>query len=351
MNSKISTVSLFSGAGGFDFGFEKTAKFQTVAAIESNPTYFKTLINNQGSQIHKEVKFMENAQLLNECIENCSGSRIRKSIKKYIENDLFAIIGGPPCQSFSTIGKRSGLNDERGLLIFEFSRIVKEAKPTFFVFENVPNMAQQWKGKVLKRLLNEFDNAGYKYVFGILNAADYGAYTKRKRLIIIGTNNHDIDLCLPSPTHQKPKRQNSLFEDKRLDWCKVKDLLEKLPDPFTKEALNLAHHKPVNHTQKVIERFKNLDIGKQDKIRKRWKLDPNLPSPSLMAGGNGGYVFHIHYKYPRDLTSRECATIQGFPIEFEFHGKPLDVAKQIVNAIPIQLSEAIANHIFGMITK
>ena len=329
-------------------GFEKTGKYQTVAAIESNSTYFGTLTKNRGFRINKGITFLSKSELINDKVENITGSHIINLLDGIDGNDDFVLVGGPPCQSFSTIGKRNGLTDERGLLIFEFSRLVKEIRPNFFIFENVPNMAQQWNGKVLKKLLSDFKVAGYNYVYGILNAADYGSYTKRRRLIIIGTKDNKIQICLPPPTHQLNNQQISLFKPELKEWCKVKDVIEDLPDPHSAEAKKITHHKAVNHTCTVKERFKNLEVGKQDKIRKRWKLDPDLPSPSLMAGGNGGYVFHIHYKYPRELTSRECASIQGFPIEYEFNGKPLDVAKQIVNAVPIQLSEALANHLFSM---
>jgi DNA (cytosine-5)-methyltransferase 1 len=133
-------------------------------------------------------------------------------------------------------------------------------------------------------------------------------------------------------------------------WQTVADALSALPKPNTIREDFPTHHIAVNHTEEVVQRFKKLRPGEQDKKRKRWRVDNEQPSNSLMAGGEGGFVFHIHPTQPRELTSRECARIQGFPDEFKFAGKPLDVAKQIVNAVPIQLGCSIGESIYTSIS-
>jgi DNA (cytosine-5)-methyltransferase 1 len=347
---RIKTISLFSGAGGFDIGFESTGHFETRSAIEVDPVYYHTLQINRGLELGNGECFLDNCNLINDDIRNITGRELLRQ-SNIMENDLFVMYGGPPCQSFSTMGKRSGLADTRGQLIFEFSRLVRECKPTAFIFENVPNMVRQWNGKVLEMLINDFRSSEYSVIWKVLNAADYGAYTKRQRLILLGARLQDnIQLTMPQRTHYSSQSQECLFLDGLKPWNAVKNVLEDLPTPGDPAAVILRHHKAVNHSESVSQRFSHLQYGQQDKIRKRWRLDPESPAFSLMAGGNGGYVFHIHYKYPRELTARECARIQGFPDEYSFHGRPLDVAKQIVNAVPIQFAHAIAKHVRAILS-
>lgn len=333
----IDTISLFTGAGGFDLGFESTGKYKTKCAIELVPEYFESINSNKGKVFYTHP-FL------------CDSKLINKDVKE-VDFDAFAygrrshlvLYGGPPCQSFSTIGKRAGLDDPRGSLIFDFVKIVDKVRPDVFVFENVPNIGIQWNGKVLDMLLSMFHSVGYKTVHGVLNAADYGAYTRRKRLIVIGTHQKDILLSLPLPTHCEDTNKMPLLTENLLQWNGVGGVLDKMPLPSPQSEF--SNHVAVRHTEPVIKRFSQLKYGEQDKIRKRWRLDPSQPAPSLMAGGNEGYAFHIHYKYPRELTARECARIQGFPDQYHFNGKPREVAKQIVNAVPVQLAAAIGNHI------
>jgi len=351
MHSKIKVISLFSGAGGFDIGFESTKKFQTVAVVESNQVYIDTLRNNQGLKLNGKTHFLSKSKILNLDVKNISGTELLDKSGINSKKDVFVIIGGPPCQSFSVIGKRLGLRDTRGMMIFEFVRLIKECKPQYFVFENVPGMVNQWGGRVIRKLTKAFNDINYKMCSNILNAADYGAYTRRKRFIMIGTCLNNINPTVPIQTnvYLKSKFQQKYFL--MSPWLKVKDILEDLPLPNTEDKCGLTHHIATNHTEAVRNRFSNLEYGQRDYIRKRTRLDPELPSLSLMAGGEGGYVYHIHYKYPRELTSRECARIQGFPDEYVFAGKPLDVAKQIVNAVPVQLSTAIAKQIYKMVQQ
>ena len=339
MKDKIKSISLFSGAGGFDLGFESTGFFETVYALEFNPVYAKTLSNNKGYLLNGN-EFLKNTDVIIDSIVNIDGYDVLKKINISL-NEKVILYGGPPCQSFSTMGKRQGLNDDRGQLIFEFVRLVKEIEPDYFIFENVPNLALQWKGKILKELLGSFEEIGYTLAHGILDAANYGAWTKRKRLIIIG-NKQKKKVELPNPTHCKLPVLDLFNENTLQNWKKVGDLLNSIPNPNSLEGKLLRHHTAVGHSEEVVERLLKLKPGEQDKIRKRWKLHPDLPSNSLMAGGDGGYVLHMHSYFPRELTLRECASIQGFPLDYQFNGKPLDVAKQIVNAVPFELARALA---------
>lgn len=337
-------LSAFSGAGGLDLGFESTGLFSTAICIESNPTYAQTLIKNQNKS------FFGHAFLRDARIFSCSVHEFitleANNLEKY---KLDGVIGGPPCQPFSTIGLRQGLSDPRASTLQDFADLVRLAQPTFFLFENVPNLAWQWSGKVLEQIMKNLSlNDSYSISFKIVNAADYGAYTKRKRLIIIGIkrsgHHNSAPFVFPMASHIKKSAQNSVFT--LPFWEPVSKVIGDLPPPSKNREQFPTHHVYVTHKPEIVARFQLLRPGEQDKKRKRWRLDPEQPSNSLMAGGDGGFVFHIHPSEPRELTSRECARIQGFSDEFDFNGKPLDVAKQIVNAVPRQLGCAMASGIY-----
>ena len=342
MKIKHQIISLFSGAGGLDLGFESSGSFESIACVEANAIYSETLKLNKGIQIGKE-SLLESATVLNCTVREF----IDEHLIKFHTKDIDGIIGGPPCQPFSTIGKRLGMADPRASTLSDYAEVVRIIEPKFFLFENVPNLAWQWQGKVLSDLLAILECKGlYKIEWKIVNAADYGAFTKRRRLVVIGIRTDCLqntkESFFPLPTHFNPLLKNLQGNSR---WKTVADALLRLDSPNNSRGDFPTHHTAVSHTAEVVQRFKQLKPGEQDKKRKRWRLDSEQPSNSLMAGGEGGYVFHIHPTSPRELTSRECARIQGFPDSFQFAGRPLDVAKQIVNAVPVQLGFTLAHGI------
>lgn len=346
MLNKIKNISLFSGAGGLDFAFENTGNFETRVIVELKESYIDSLRSNKGRVLKNRIKFLENTVIINEDIKNITPKRIIRESGINVDKEVFIIHGGPPCQSFSVLGKRKGLNDDRGSLVWQFCKVVKECKPNMFVFENVPGLVGLYEGEIKDQLINEFTRYGYHVSWDILNAADYGAYTLRKRFILIGTIDKEMSLSMPVKTHGDPSQNLNLFESFLKPWNGVGSILNNFPMPSSNEGRKYSHHREVQHTKSVKERFQNLKHGERDYTRKRNRLHPDRPSPSLIAGGEGGFVHHIHYAYPRELTSRECALIQGFPPDYEFRGTSLDVAKQVVNAVPIELGRAIAKHIY-----
>jgi DNA (cytosine-5)-methyltransferase 1 len=343
----LNILSVFSGAGGLDLGFESTGHYATSVCIEANPVYASTLTKNQGKLIFG-TRFLESSRIIN----GTAREFIESSEYFFKNNQIDGIIGGPPCQPFSTIGRRLGLSDPRASTLQDFIDLVCMGKPRFFLFENVPNLAWQWSGEILSSLTKSlsFDDE-YKIESKVVNAADFGAYTKRKRLVLIGLKRSQVknadNFRFPDSTHTKLRSNDKDIAN----WMTVRNALSGLIHPNLDRLAYPTHHVAVTHSDAVLERFKKLKPGEQDKIRKRWRLDLDQPSNSLMAGGEGGYVFHIHPTEPRELTSRECARIQGFPDEFEFVGKPLDVAKQIVNAVPVQLGYSIAQAIFKQLRQ
>lgn len=338
---KIKIISLFSGAGGLDLGFEKTNKFETSIALEFNPSYAKTLFINQGNHFFSQ-KFLENTKIIIEDVSKLNGHDLISS-SSITKDDIFGIVGGPPCQSFSIMGGRNGLNDDRGNLTFDFIRLVFDTKPNFFVFENVPNLFSISNGIIFKDIISKFSELGYNLNYGILDSSRYGAWTFRKRLIIVGSLEYKI--TLPAYTHNETST-NDLFGNNILPLKKVGDLLNQLPNPDSTEARSILNHTKVNHSQEVVERFNKLKPGEKDEIRRRYRLNANKPANTVVSGGEGGYLMNIHPYEPRELTLRESALIQGFPINYEFNGIPREIAKQIANSVPVELAEAIAKQIY-----
>lgn len=181
-NEKPKIISLFSGAGGLDIGFEQ-AGFETVVAVELDESCCDTLRTNRPQMC-----------VLNKSVTDVTGEEILKLANLNV-GDPALVIGGPPCQSFSLAGCRKGLEDDRGKLLFEFVRIVRETLPKGFVLENVRGLANWDHGKALELLIEElnkpieYNGTIYKYEVSkpqILNSVDYGAPQYRERLIVVG---------------------------------------------------------------------------------------------------------------------------------------------------------------------
>ena len=199
--NKPKVISLFSGAGGLDIGFEN-AGFSIAVAVEIDPACCDTLRSNR-----------PNLPIINGNISNITGAEIlSKAGLKPLEAAL--VIGGPPCQSFSLAGLRKGLEDDRGKLLFEYVRIVRETLPMGFVLENVKGLTSWDSGRALKLLIEELSKPieflGKTYVYTItppkvLNAVDYGVPQYRERLILVG-NRNGLTLEYPKPCDEKDRK-------------------------------------------------------------------------------------------------------------------------------------------------
>lgn len=200
MDSSHKVISLFSGAGGLDIGFEK-AGFTVAVSVELDPSCCETLRANRPS-----------LPIINKDITTVSGEEIlRKAGLNKGEPAL--VIGGPPCQSFSLAGLRKGLDDDRGKLLFEFVRIVRETLPLGFVLENVKGLTNWDNGRALELLVRELTtpilDGGVEYTYSVakpqvLNAVDYGVPQYRERLILVGNRmGMSFDYPKPFPGPQK----------------------------------------------------------------------------------------------------------------------------------------------------
>lgn len=308
-------VSLFTGCGGLDLGFE-AAGCETVAAVDNDFEACKTLRHNRS-----EWNVFEG------------------DIRDYnpAVRDVDIVIGGPPCQGFSSAGKGDP-SDPRNFLWKEYMRVVERVRPRAMVLENVSALTHRKNGDHLSGIMTTLEGHGYNFVYGVLNAADYGVPQARRRLVIIGLR--DGEPTLPTPTHVG-------------NHLSVRDAIKDLDGDFDEEF----SHVPPRHAAHVAARWADLAPGEADPNYRRARLDPEKPSTTIRAGGgygpNGNHLagFHppIHPWRPRQLTVREAARLQSFPDDWAFKGSKTAQGRQVGNAVPVKLAEAIGFHVVAML--
>lgn len=326
---KYNVLSLFAGAGGLDLGFEQTERFETFAAVEYQPEFAETLRMNQRNGYFPKMRVIE--------------ADIRSLDPQQIARESFpngvvdVVVGGPPCETFSLTGGLAGTNDPRGLLTTEFIDWVRRINPKVFLMENVPRLSVgPNKGYLTGEVKRAIDH-GYVAEYRVLCAADYGATTKRQRLILMGTNLND---SLPWPEQSHSDRPSLLHAPYRT----VRDALNGLPSCASIDC-GIPDHFPAVHTMRVIERFDGLAQGEWDTVRRRGRLRWSEPAPTLFAGTLKSIARHIHPDEPREITNRECARIHGFPDDFVFAGRMAAVCKQIANSVPVDFARALGRGI------
>ena len=296
-------VSLFSGAGGLDFGFIK-AGHQILWANDLYRDAVETYQKNIGNHI------------VCEDISKISTSDIP---------DCDIVIGGFPCQGFSVANTKRHVDDERNVLYKQLLRVIRDKNPKFFLAENVKGILSIGKGKVFQMILDDFQSIGYNVQYRVLNAADYGVPQTRLRVIIVGVRKDvHFEYKYPSPTNSKDGA-NGLPR-----WVSVSDALKDIPDP------DLPNNLP-NHNYSKYKLSFNGYIGHRP-------LNPDMPAPTVTARGDdkGGVVILPHPTAARRMSCRELATIQSFPLDYEFQGNRSSVYRQIGNAVPVLLGYAVA---------
>ncbi len=245
-----------------------------------------------------------------------------------VEGKVDGVIGGPPCQGFSTAGKGNP-DDPRNFLWREYFRVVKLSQPRFIVLENVPGLLRNRNRVHFDELINSFEELGFELTYGVLNAADFGAPQNRKRLILLGGKGFTINLPKRTKMHHVTVAEA------------IDDLMMETECP---------NHEPNAHAPHVVERWSLLKPGEEDPGYRRARLHADRPSTTIRAGGGygpkGNHLagFHppIHHILPRQLTVREAARIQGFPDSWIFAGSKTVQGRQVGNAVPPPLAAAVA---------
>ncbi len=239
--------------------------------------------------------------------------------------DCDIVMGGFPCQGFSVANTKRDEADSRNVLYKELIRVIKAKQPKFFLAENVKGLLSFCKGKVFQMIISDFESMGYRVKNKLFNAANYGVPQKRERVIIVGIRaDIGFEFEFPEETHgQYPALGQQ-------PWVTVGDALAELPDP---DKLNTLK----NHEYSKYKLRFNGYIGNR-------AIDPNKSAPTVTARGDdkGGVVVLHHPSNTRRMSCRELATVQSFPLDFEFYGNRSSVYRQIGNAVPPLMAKAIA---------
>ena len=256
------------------------------------------------------------------------------------KGEVDAVIGGPPCQSFSVFGQRKGLNDPRGGLVWQFLRIVRGIRPKVFVFENVYGLASSHNGEVLKELKHRLSMRGeYKIDAQMYELAAHGVPQWRKRVFIVGS--------MVGPTPPKLPETHGV-KNGLAPLRTVRDALAGMPPPGN----GLANHRARSHGKAITTRYRAMSFGMRDKRTRINRLDPNKPSYTIVVGSDkGGGKGHVHPYEPREVTPRESARLQTFPDWWEFSGNVRHMIRQVGNAVPplfaAQYGSHMRKHAFG----
>lgn len=315
-------VSLFTGAGGLDLGFEK-AGFNVVWANEFDKTIWETFESN-----------FPRTKLDKRSIADVSSREIPEAI---------GIIGGPPCQSWSEAGAGRGIKDKRGQLFYEYIRVLKDKKPKFFLAENVSGILHPKHSAAFLNILREFENAGYEVSHKLLNANDYDVPQDRLRVIIVGYHKKlKKKFEFPEKSPARPVLKNAIWDLRRAKPAKP---FNKANNPKDLSALN---HEYMNGGFSTIYMSRNR-VRSWDEPSftiqaggRHAPIHPRAPKMKFIGKNNRIFVPGKEHLYRR-LSVRECARIQTFPDDFVFKYENIaDGYKMIGNAVPVEFARHIA---------
>jgi DNA (cytosine-5)-methyltransferase 1 len=334
MRRPVRTLSLFSGAGGLDIGFHR-AGYDIVAAVEIEPAYCRTLRANSG-----EGRFFGAGLVVHE-------QDIRTfDPSPYRDLGIECVIGGPPCQTFSAAGRRSGgvlgTSDERGQLFASYCRVLDALAPAVFVFENVYGLPGAEGGRPWREIVDAFSSRGYALSAEVVDAADYGVPQHRERLVMVGYREGRFGF--PLPTHGPDSAGGEPLVTAGQAIADLQDPHEPYHQtlggryghllPLVPEGLNYAFFtKEMGHPEPVFAwRSKFHDL--------LYKVDRNGPARTIKARP-GKFTGPFHWKN-RHFTPAELGRLQSFPDEYEVVGSYGKVVEQIGNSVPPRLAEVIA---------
>lgn len=327
LKNPYSVVSLFSGCGGMDLGFYKEG-FKILWANDIDPIACETYKRNIGDHI-------------------VAGDITKINYNTIPKCDV--LLGGFPCQDFSMIWKRGGINTERGNLYRNFVDLVHQKNPKIFIAENVRGILSANKGKAIEQIVQDFSTTGkfgYNITVNLINFADYGTPQLRQRVLIIGTRK-DIKekFTIPKPTHTPENYVSAKEALKGAEKVKFNNEHQNV-QPATIEKLKLI---PAGgNFSSIPKNSPHYVKGMISHVYRR--LHPDKPSTTIIAAGGGG-TWGYHFDEPRPLTNRERARLFGYPDDFAFVGSITEVRRQIGNSVaPIGI-QVFAKHIKKFLTQ
>ncbi|MCH5293677.1 MAG: DNA cytosine methyltransferase [Treponema sp.] len=321
----MKVISLFSGCGGLDLGFER-AGFDIPVANEYDKTIWATFKKN-----HPRTKLIE--------------GDIRKINEADFPVDVDGIIGGPPCQSWSEAGALRGIDDERGKLFYDYIRILRKVRPKFFLAENVSGMLASRHTEAVKNIIRLFDESGYDVTLNLVNAKDYGVAEERKRVFYIGFRK-DLNVSFVFP-------KGSTSEDEKK--ITLKDIIWDLQDTAVPaDKRNRRNPNAVNNNEYFVGEYSPIFMSR-NRVKawyeqaftvqasgRQCQLHPQAPKMVKVGTNVCRFVEGQEHLYRR-MTVREIARVQGFPDDFHFIYESVDDGyKMIGNAVPVNLAYEIA---------
>ncbi|NEO33890.1 MAG: DNA cytosine methyltransferase [Symploca sp. SIO3C6] len=373
INNQLISISLFSGAFGLDLGMEE-AGFKTVSVVEIDPDATKTIALNR-PHLHESALPRDIRQVTTEDIL-AEGGRALGLSRSIHPGEVDLVTGGPPCQPFSTAGKRQSVMDPRGSLFMDFIRIVNEIQPRFFLMENVrgllsapirhrphrergpdypPLEPDEIRGAALQVVMAQMEAIGYKVAPAtLIEAADYGVPQNRQRVIFIASRD-SLYPTLPKSTHSK---QGGIGLSK---WRTLKDALSGLTDsqteyvPYSEKRLQyLRLLQAGQNWRNLPDELKAEAMGGAyqsggGKVGFYRRLSWDKPSPTVTTSPHQKATDMCHPELLRPLSVRECSRIQTFPDDWDFHGSVTSKYRQIGNAVPVTLARAIGKQISRLI--
>lgn len=373
--TKFSTLSLFSGGMGLDVGLHETGYFDHLACIEHDAACCETIrANRDAGRLPKSLK------VIHADIKTVDAAALRKELGLE-KGQLDVIVGGPPCQSFSTAGKRGTVQDPRGTLLWDFLRFVDEFQPKFFLMENVrgllsaalkhraiakrPGMGgdelseEEQPGSVVNLFCEDLKKVGASYHLDCfeVNSVNYGAPQIRERVIFIG-NRFNTEVDFPDPTHCGDVSSDNedgwlALDDKAKlkPWTTLRDAIADLQEE-TPEVLDFSpRKKSFLEMVPAGSNWRSLPVSvQQESMGSAWfakggrsgwwrRLTFDLPCPTLVTLPNHASTSLCHPTETRALSIREYARVQEFPDDWLFCGKLVEKYKQVGNAVPVRLAK------------
>jgi DNA (cytosine-5)-methyltransferase 1 len=350
-------ISFFSGAMGLDIGLQ-SAGLNIKIGQDFDTACVETMQANGHEVVGGDIRNIAPDDMLNAA---------RLSI-----GEPFLVCGGPPCQSFSTAGRRLGINDPRGSLFMDFIRMIDCIRPRFFIMENVKGLMsaplkhiphadrsndkitdEEKSGTVLDVVLGEFKRLGYKTVYGILDAVNYGVPQFRERFVLIGSRDGE-EIFLPIPTNFQ------FHQDKQYQWVTLREAIGDLENEsgecagFGAERTRLLELIPQGGNWRDLP----LDLVEQamggayrsggGKVGFYRRLSYSQPAPTLVTSPIQKASMLCHPIQNRPLSVREYARIQQFPDNWRFAGAVTAKYRQIGNAVPVGLAKALGQAILSV---
>ena len=347
-------ISLFSGAMGLDIGLEQ-AGLHIAIGQDFDPVCVATMEANGHKALKGDIRDIAPSSIL---------SQINMA-----RGEPFLICGGPPCQPFSTAGKRQGINDPRGSLFMDFIRMIHHIRPRFFIMENVKGIIsaplkhvpiserdqsdpEQRLGTVLDIILSEFHKLGYKTVYGILDAVNYGVPQFRERFVLIGSRDNE-NIFLPIPTHFQ------MHQDQNYRWKTLGETIKDLEfdcgecAAFSKDRLAFLNLIPEGGNWRDLPTgIKKQAMGGAyesggGKVGFYRRLSYKQPSPTLVTSPVQKATMMCHPTQNRPLSLHEYIRIQQFPDSWVIRGTTAAKYRQIGNAVPVGLALALGKAVLS----